>query len=101
MASVKLCKVSDIPDGKMKVFDVKGKQVFVANVAGKFYCCDNKCTHVGGPLGEGLLDKTTVTCPWHGGQFDVTNGEVRRGPPQKDIKTYKATIKKGDIYINI
>jgi len=101
MATVKLCKTADIPDGKMKVFDVKGRQVFVANCSGKFYCCDNKCTHVGGPLGEGLLEENVVTCPWHGGQFDITSGKVMRGPPQKDIKTHKTAVKKDEVCVDL
>ena len=30
--------------------------------------------HRKGPLGEGTLDGTTVTCPWHGWEYDVTTG---------------------------
>lgn len=101
MAATKLCKISDIPDGKMKVFDVKGKKVFVANYGGKFYCCDNACTHVGGPLGEGPLDKTTVTCPWHGSQFDITSGKVLTGPAQKDVKTYKVAVKNNNLFVDV
>jgi len=101
MAKAKLCKITDIPDGKMKVFDVKGKKVFVANYGRRFYCCDNACPHVGGPLGEGHLDKTTVTCPWHGSQFDITSGKVLAGSAQKNIQTHKITVKKDEVYADL
>ena len=53
-----------------------GNQVVALfNVDGKFYALDGICPHAGGPLGEGELRGTVVTCPWHGWQFDVTTGQ--------------------------
>ena len=45
--------------------------VAVFNVAGSFCTTQAKCTHKQGLLNEGKLDGSTVTCPWHGSQFDV------------------------------
>ena len=44
------------------------------NVDGQFHALDGVCPHQGGPLGQGELCGTIVTCPWHGWQFDVSNG---------------------------
>ncbi len=41
----------------------------------KFYALDGVCPHQGGPLGKGTLEGCTVTCPWHGWQFDVATGQ--------------------------
>ena len=49
--------------------------VALFNVDGRFYALDGVCPHAGGPLGEGALRGTVVTCPWHGWQFDVVSGE--------------------------
>ena len=49
--------------------------VALFNVEGTFYALDGVCPHAGGPLGEGTLRGTTVTCPWHGWQFDVASGQ--------------------------
>jgi nitrite reductase/ring-hydroxylating ferredoxin subunit len=46
------------------------------------------CTHRQGPLSEGALDGTTVTCPLHGAQFNVWTGAVLRGPARDPLKTY-------------
>lgn len=40
----------------------------------------NRCSHRGGPLAEGEVDDGCLRCPWHGSEFDVTTGAVRRGP---------------------
>ena len=69
----KVAKKSEIPPGTGKVIDVGGKMIAVFNCEDKFYAIDNTCKHRGGPLGEGSLSGTTVTCPWHGWEYDVTS----------------------------
>src|SRR5260370_7971843 len=64
----------------------------VFNVAGSFCATQAKCTHRGGPLNEGTLDGSTVTCPWHGSQFNVCTGAVLRGPATASVKTPHALV---------
>jgi nitrite reductase/ring-hydroxylating ferredoxin subunit len=64
----------------------------VFNVAGSFCATQAKCTHRGGPLNEGKLDGSTVTCPWHGAQFNVCTGGVLRGPATDPVKTYRVVV---------
>jgi nitrite reductase/ring-hydroxylating ferredoxin subunit len=70
--------------------------VTVFNVAGSLCATQAKCTHRGGPLNEGTLERSTVTCPWHGSQFNVCTGAVLRGPAREPLKTYRVTLE-GDI----
>lgn len=101
MAEVKLGKASDVPAGKGKLFTVQGKRLAVFNADGKFYCINGTCTHVGGPLWDGELDGFIVTCPWHGGQFDVRTGAVCRGPPKTNETAYKIIEKKGELFVEL
>jgi nitrite reductase/ring-hydroxylating ferredoxin subunit len=64
----------------------------VFHVAGSFCATQAECTHQGGPLSEGKLDGTTVTCPWHGAQFNVCTGAVLRGPAAEPVKTYRVIV---------
>jgi nitrite reductase/ring-hydroxylating ferredoxin subunit len=66
--------------------------VTVFNVAGNFCATQAKCTHRQGPLSEGELDGSTVTCPWHGAQFNVCTGAVLRGPATQPLKTYRVVV---------
>ncbi len=70
----KVAKVSEIPAGSGKVIEASGKTVALFNCDGTFYAIENTCQHQGGPLGEGSLSGKTVTCPWHGWEYDVSNG---------------------------
>ena len=95
----KAAKVKDLKE-KLCV-TVKGNSLALFKIKGKIYCTDSKCSHASGPLCEGKLDKTTVTCPWHGSEFDVTNGKVKHGPAVNGIKSYNIKIKGGDIWVDI
>src|SRR5712692_8820368 len=76
MATVKVAEVSDVPVGTGKVVQAGGKTLALFNLGGTFYALDNRCTHMGGPLGEGAVETNQVTCPWHGSIFNITTGEV-------------------------
>jgi uncharacterized protein YbjT (DUF2867 family)/nitrite reductase/ring-hydroxylating ferredoxin subunit len=67
----------------------------VFNVGARLCATQAKCPHRQGPLAEGKLDGSTVTCPWHGSQFDVCTGEVLRGPATEDLKTYAVSVDGG------
>ena len=75
-----LCVVSDIDNGRSKVFSISDendskKEVTVFNIDGNFYAISNVCVHKGGPLDQGFLEKNIVTCPWHGWKYDVRTGK--------------------------
>jgi nitrite reductase/ring-hydroxylating ferredoxin subunit len=76
----------------MRVFDVGGTKVAVAKVDGRLYGFDDTCTHRSCSLAVGTLEGTTVTCPCHGSQFDVTSGAVLRGPATKPVRSRRVEI---------
>src|SRR5262245_27910112 len=82
----------DVPPGA--ALQVGSAALF--NVAGTYCATQAQCTHRGGPLSEGKLDGSTVTCPWHGAQFNVCSGAVLRGPAQQPLKTHRVSVE-GDI----
>ena len=85
-------QVDSFPKGSMKKVMVGTEEVVVGNVDGKLYAIANKCTHRGGPLDEGELEGSIVTCPWHGGQFDFATGKAVTPPPMKDEASFDVRI---------
>ena len=84
---VRIENATDIAAGEMRVFDVAGTKVNIASVGGQLHAIDDTCTHKACSLAKGKLDGTTVTCPCHGSQFDVMNGEVLRGPAKRPVRS--------------
>jgi len=101
MTLVKIGRESDFSKGFMKLVEAAGKQIAIADVNGRLYAFDDKCTHYGGHLSKGLLMDNIVQCPLHGSQFDVTTGERKAGPATKPIKTYPVKVDGGEVFIDI
>ena len=87
-----VAKLSDMPPGTSRQVEVGGRAVAVFNVNGTIYAIDGTCTHRGGPLAEGELNGSVVTCPWHGAQFQVTTGQVVGPPAPQSVPAYKVVI---------
>ena len=101
MASfVRAAAVSDIPPGTGKCVDVNGKEIALFNLDGKFHAIDNTCLHRGGPLGEGEIDGTTVTCPWHGWQYDVTTG-TNLDDDTAQVARYEVKLEGGAVLVAV
>ena len=96
---VRVASTSEIPEGKMRKVMVGSQQVLVSNVKGNYCAIGNVCTHMGGPLDQGILDGNEVQCPWHGSHFDVTNGQVKRGPAMRPEPVYDVKVEGGSIMV--
>jgi uncharacterized protein YbjT (DUF2867 family)/nitrite reductase/ring-hydroxylating ferredoxin subunit len=81
-------RIGEVPPGSVLLVG----DCAVFNIDGGFCATQARCTHKQGPLSEGSLDGTTVTCPLHGAQFNVWTGAVLRGPAQEPLKTYRVTV---------
>ncbi|TMB18303.1 MAG: Rieske 2Fe-2S domain-containing protein [Deltaproteobacteria bacterium] len=97
---VKVAEVGDVPPGTGKCVEADGKQIALFNVASAFHAIDNTCLHRGGPLGEGELEGTVVTCPWHGWQYDVTTG-ANLDDDTVRVARYEVKLEGGSILVGV
>ena len=75
---MEVSRTGELDDGAMKEVLVSDRAVLLARVGDSYYAAENRCPHMGGKLSEGKLEGTVVTCPRHGSQFDLRNGQVVR-----------------------
>jgi nitrite reductase/ring-hydroxylating ferredoxin subunit len=98
---VKVAKTDEVPVGQAKLIEVSGNEIAIFNLQGSFHAIDNTCTHVGGPLCEGEIEGTEVTCPWHGAVFDITSGQVLGPPAGQAVNRYNVRVDGADIEIEV
>ena len=96
----KAAKVSELPKGTGKTVEVDGKSIALFNCDGKWYAMDNACAHHGGPLGEGMVSGKTVTCPWHGWEYDIPTGQCAMDASVTN-QQYEVKIEGDDILIAV
>ena len=89
---VKVAETTGFTPGMVHGAEVGGRTIAIANVDGDYYAIDATCTHRGGPLAEGELSGAVLTCPWHGGQFDVRTGDVVQFPPPEPVRVYPVKV---------
>jgi nitrite reductase/ring-hydroxylating ferredoxin subunit len=71
---------ASLPDGGMISGHVGEEPVLLARLGADILAIGGKCTHYGGPLGEGVVSGETVRCPWHHACFSLRTGEAVRAP---------------------
>lgn len=98
---VKAAKVTDVPEGEMKSFNVNGKGVVLCHTAEGFFAVADFCTHDDGPLADGFLDGDQVECPRHGARFSVKTGAVLCLPAVLPIPTFRVKVEGEDILVNV
>jgi nitrite reductase/ring-hydroxylating ferredoxin subunit len=94
-------RVDDLSEGDMGAFNVEDTLIAVANIGGTFYAFDDTCTHMKCSLAEGDLEETTVICPCHGSEFDVTSGEVLAPPAREPVGSYETRVVGENIEIKV
>ena len=73
----------DLGEGELRGASLDGKSVLWAKVDGKVFALSDKCPHRGYPLHHGgKLDGFTITCAYHGGQFDIRTGACVKHPTE-------------------
>ncbi len=73
-----VAKIEELKSGTMKTVIAGGHEILLAKVGDKYYAVAGRCPHMKGDLSQGKLEGTVVTCPLHGSQFDISNGQVVR-----------------------
>ncbi|KZM49532.1 non-heme iron oxygenase ferredoxin subunit [Labrenzia sp. OB1] len=89
LTTLKLCEKSEVPEGEAIKVENGDLVLAVYNVEGLFYVTDDLCTHGPGSLAEGFLDGYVIECDFHGGCFDIRNGEVVAPPCMIPLRTYE------------
>ena len=97
---VTVAKKSDFKEGQGKVIKAKDKTIALFYHNGNFYAIDNTCKHMGGPLGEGELENSTVTCPWHGWRYNIETG-ANLVMPNIKVNTYNVIVEGDEVKVEI
>ena len=97
---VPVLSVADLPPGQAAEVTVADRAVALFNVGGTFHALANGCPHRGGPLGQGFVEGSEVSCPWHNYTFDVTTGENVVNP-ELTVERYEVRIEGGRVFVKV
>ncbi|MDQ1395122.1 MAG: hypothetical protein QOG64_381, partial [Acidimicrobiaceae bacterium] len=91
--------MAELTDGKATVVEVDGVPVLLVREGDSVRALADTCTHESGRLHEGEVSDGCVTCPLHGSQFRLADGEVVRGPATAPQRLYHARVIGRDVLV--
>jgi len=107
-------KIDELKNGTMRAVSAAGREILLVRVGDKYYAVDGRCPHMKGDLAQGKLEGTVVTCPLHGSQFDISNGQVVRWlrgglmskvgralKMSKDLRVYNVKVEDGRVLVEV
>lgn len=92
---------AELDDGKPHRVEVDGTAVMLLKHEDGIHAIGAVCPHLSGPLDEGEIDGETVTCPWHGSVFRLTDGCLLHGPATAPVENYEVRVQKGRVSIRL
>lgn len=75
MAFLKVGSLAALPPGSVTEVILGDDTYAICNVSGELHALNGICPHAGGPIGQGTLQDSIVTCPWHEWAYDCRTGE--------------------------
>jgi len=98
---IDVCALEDIPRLGSRV--VKSGTVNIAlfrTADDRVFALRDQCPHKGGPLSQGIVHGTTVTCPLHNWKIDLASGEAQ-GPDEGCTNAFAVEIEDGRVRLSI
>jgi nitrite reductase (NADH) small subunit len=96
---IEVGSVDDVPLRGSRVVATEQGDIAVFKAAdGRIFALWDKCPHKGGPLSQGIVHGTSVTCPLHNWVVGLETGEVK-GPDQGCARKVEVQLEGNAIFI--
>ncbi len=97
---IDIAALSDVPKRGARVVKTShGCVAIFRTFDDKVFAIDDACPHKKGPLSEGIVHGTKVTCPLHNWVIDLESG-LAQGGDQGGVATYEIKVKDGRILLD-
>ncbi len=97
---IRVCALEEIPPEEGRVVRIADRPIAIFRSGASVYALDNTCTHMGGPLADGLVADATVACPLHERRFALATGAAV-GHDCGAVAAYPVEVVDGDVLITV
>lgn len=96
---VSVLPAAKLKEGALQKVMADGTPILLYKQGSTICAIGETCSHAGGPLSEGKLEKNMIICPWHASRFDICTGAVRGGPATISEVRYETRVQDGQIQV--
>ncbi len=98
---IEVGEVETIPRLSARVIETAQGNVAVFRTSkDEIFALEDHCPHKGGPLSQGIVHGTKVTCPLHNLVMDLTNGKAVE-PDEGCTISFPVKVNQGRIFISL
>src|SRR3954452_7603265 len=96
---VEVCAENDIPRLEGRRVVVNGFYVAIFNTEEGFFAIGDVCPHMGGPLADGDIAATAVSCPLHARKIELKTGEVKNDDRSR-VLTFPVKVEEDKVLVD-
>lgn len=94
-----IAKLEDIPRLGARVLKTDTINIALFRTAlDEVFAIRDECPHRGGPLSQGIVHGTSVSCPLHNWKIDLASGQAL-GPDEGCTNTFATRVENGRVYL--
>jgi nitrite reductase (NADH) small subunit len=98
---IEISSLNDIPRLGARVIKTDTVQIAVFRTASdEVFALKDECPHRKGPLSQGIVHDTTVTCPLHNWKIDLASGKAK-APDEGCARSYPVKVENGQVYLGL
>ena len=98
---IEIGTLSDIPMlGSRVVRTASGNIAVFRTSDDEVFALDDKCPHKGGPLSQGIVHGKRVTCPLHGWNIGLDDGEAV-APDVGSCARFEVKVEGGEVFLSV
>ncbi|SFV35128.1 nitrite reductase (NADH) small subunit [Devosia crocina] len=89
---IEIGKLDDIPRRGARCIQTGSGRIAIFRTAeDRIFAIDDRCPHKGGPLSQGIVHGSQVTCPLHNWVFSLDTG-LAQGADEGGVRTYSLQL---------
>lgn len=97
---VKVADIKDIDSSIPFLVELNDRAIALYRVNDVVYATDDTCTHAEASLCEGAYHGYVVTCPRHGGQFDIRTGQAVKMPAITPLDVFPVRLEGYAVFLS-
>jgi nitrite reductase/ring-hydroxylating ferredoxin subunit len=97
----RVAAMAELSEGQAAAYEIEGRPILLVRRDETVYALDNYCPHAGARMERGRVGRETITCPWHGVDFDLATGRCRASVlgPMPWVVTHTVRISEGEVEV--